>query len=307
MNKKLLITLFISIIAISGITYMIVTGRFLDQTPTEIPEEVTEVETDYAPEAYEVIGHSVENRDIRAFSFGSGEDSLVFVGAMHGGYEWNSALLSYELIDYFIANPDTIPENIKVVVIPVANPDGLFKVLGSSSRFEVEDAPHFDYADEISFSDDFVTGRFNAHNVDLNRNFDCKWKESAIWRDYEVSGGSAPFSEPETTAIRDYITRISPKAAVFFHSASNGVYTSFCEGDPLENTNALLKAYSGGSGYTGYNDYTYYEVTGDAGDWLSTIGIPAITVELSTHQVSEFEKNLAGIEAMFQLYSSNSE
>ena len=146
-------------------------------------------------------------------------------------------------------------------------------------------------------------GRFNANNVDINRNFDCKWQPEAVWRNYEVGAGNTAFSEPESAALRDYFTRISPEAVVLFHSASNGVYTSFCENDALPGTVELLRAYSGAAGYARYDDYPYYEITGDAGDWLSTVGIPAISVELSTHTAIEWEKNRAGIEAMFELYS----
>jgi len=303
MNKKLLIGLVIIVaIGISGILYMISTGKFL-KPDEEVVENIIEVDQDYSADKYEVIGKSVDGRDIRAFQFGAGEKTLVFVGAIHGGYEWNSALLSYEIIDHLTANPDAFPSDLEVVVIPVANPDGLNKVVGTSSRFFAKDAPQFDFADEISLEDSVVSGRFNANDVDLNRNFDCKWQAEAVWRDYTVGAGTKAFSEPESRAIRDYLTRVSPEAVVFFHSASNGVYTSFCEGDALKGTSDLLAIYSDATGYTRFDDYPYYEVTGDAADWLSTLNIPAISVELSKHTVIEWEKNLAGIEAMFEFYS----
>jgi len=302
MNKKLIIGLVV-VVGIGIIFYLVSSGIFT-KSDKEVAETITEVEEqDYAPDLYEVIGTSIEDRDIRAFNFGTGEKTLVYVGAIHGGYEWNSALLSYEIIDYFTENSGTIPSDIQVIVIPVANPDGLNKVLGTSSRFFAADAPQFDYADEISLEDTVVSGRFNANDVDLNRNFDCKWQAEAIWRDYTVSGGTKAFSEPESRAIADYLVRVSPEAVVFFHSASDGVYTSFCEGDALEGTSDLLAVYSDATGYTRYDDYPYYVVTGDVTDWLSTQGIPAISVELSRHTTIEWEKNLSGIEAMFELYS----
>ena len=207
------------------------------------------------------------------------------------------------MIDHLTANPDAVPSDLEVIVIPVANPDGLNKVIGTSSRFFAEDAPQFDFADEISLEDLVVLGRFNANDVDLNRNFDCKWQADAIWRDYTVNAGTEAFSEPESRAIRDYLARVSPKAVVFIHSVGNGVYTSFCEGDALEGTSDLLAIYSDATGYTRYDDYPYYEITGDAADWLSILGIPAITVELSKRTAIEWEKNLAGIEAMLEFYS----
>lgn len=299
--KKYLIAIVVILLISGGIYYL--AKRFGGSEPVVVDEPEIAAEDNYSPDSFEIIGKSVEGRLIRAFRFGTGEKTLVYIGALHGGYEWNSALLSYEIIDYLAANQSVIPDDIEVMVIPAANPDGLYKVLGTSGRFFAEDAPQFDYASEISFTDDAVSGRFNANNVDLNRNFDCRWQPDAIWRDYSVSAGTASFSEPETTAIRDFLLKKLPKAVVFFHSASGGVYTSFCESDASPGTVELLSTYSDATRYTRYDDYTYYEVTGDAADWLSTIGIPAITVELSTHTAIEWDKNRAGIEAMFNLYS----
>jgi predicted deacylase len=248
---------------------------------------------------YEVIGRSVEGREIQAYHFGEGENKLVLVGAIHGGYEWNSALLAYELIDYFKENPSEIPNGTKVTIIPVANPDGLAAVVGTSSRFAAADAPQFDFADEVKFSDPVVAARFNKDGVDLNRNFACQWQAQAVWRDYQVKAGTSAFSEPEARVLRDFFLREKLAGVIFYHSASNGAFTSFCgEADPLAGTASLLSTYATASGYPRYDDYPYYEVTGDAADWLSTQGIPAITVELSTHESIDWARNLAGVKAV---------
>lgn len=293
---------FVALIALaiigSGIYYVF--QKEENPSPAVVEEEKAE-ELDTNP--YEVIGYSIEEREIQAHRFGTGKTKLVYVGALHGGYEWNTALLSYKLIDHLTANPDFIPSDIEVIVIPVANPDGLYKVLGTSERFLAADAPQFDFASEVSLGNEVVSGRFNAKSVDLNRNFDCKWQPQATWGSHSVGAGTAAFSEPEAMALRNFFLEELPSVIVFFHSASNGVFASFCNDDALPGTVELLEVYSRASGYPPYNDYAFYEVTGDAADWLSTKGIPAITVELSTHDVIEWEKNLAGIEAMLELYS----
>jgi len=46
-----------------------------------------------------------------------------------------------------------------------------------------------------------------------------------------------------------------------------------------------------------------YPITGDAEGWLASIGVPAITVELSTHETLEWNKNLTGAKALFSYYS----
>ena len=263
-------------------------------------------DTNIKKPAYDVIGRSVENREIQAHRFGgpstrlgvNGNKKLVLVGAIHGGYEWNTAVLAYEFIDYFTANQNTIPSDTEVVVIPVANPDGLYKVVWTSERFNAEDAPQFNYSGEVDPYGPVAAGRFNANGVDLNRNFDCNWKSEAKWENRPVDAGTAPFSEPEAQALRDFFLAESPEAVIFFHSAGGGVYTSSCEEGILPSTARLLEAYNSVASYPESGAYTDYEVTGDAGDWISMLGIPAITVELSTHSAIEFEKNLAGVKAV---------
>ena len=240
-----------------------------------------------------IIGTSVEGRNIDAYKFGNGEIRLVFIGGIHGGYEWNSVVLAYKFIDYFEANPGVIPNNLTVTVIPSANPDGVYRVIGKVGHFTSADVPS-----EAAT----VPGRFNAHEVDLNRNFDCKWKPESIWRENVVSAGTKPFSEPETAAIQKFISENNPDAAVFWHSQSNAVYASQCEAGILPETLDIMNVYSRASGYSAVPSFNSYETSGDAEGWLASIGIPAITVELKTHETIEWEQNLAGIIALFEYY-----
>ena len=47
-----------------------------------------------------------------------------------------------------------------------------------------------------------------------------------------------------------------------------------------------------------------YEVNGASEDWLASVGIPAITVELKTHDTVEFDQNLLGIQALLKYIAS---
>lgn len=258
------------------------------QTPVDVPVTVAEP-------VVKIIGKSVEGRDIESYTYGSGEKHVAFVGGIHGGYEWNSVLLAYEFIDHLKANPDELGADLKVTIIPSANPDGLFDVIGKEGRFAMTDVPP-------SGSVPVGTGRFNARGVDLNRNFDCKWKPESTWRSQKVSAGVAPFSEPEAQAIQAFVLENKPDAVVFWHSQADAVYASECESGILPGTLAIMNAYAGATGYKAVDTFDAYEVTGDAEGWLASIGIPAITVELKTHEAVEWDRNLAGIKAMFAYY-----
>src|SRR3989344_1516908 len=108
--------------------------------PESARTAIESIETvDYAPER-RTIGLSVEGRPIEVYKYGKGETHLVFVGGIHGGYEWNSVVLSYEFMDYLDENPNAIPDNVSVTIIPSANPDGVYKVIGKEGRFVIADA-----------------------------------------------------------------------------------------------------------------------------------------------------------------------
>jgi hypothetical protein len=64
-----------------------------------------------------------------------------------------------------------------------------------------------------------------------------------------------------------------------------------------------MNTYADAARYPAVDSFNAYSITGDAEGWLASIGIPAITVELATHEAIEWEKNLAGIKGLFLLYS----
>ncbi len=276
------------LVTIAKITY-----DFFQPVITPPAAIVTEVKKDFTPKI-DILGFSAEGRPIESFTFGKGTSSIVFVGGVHGGYEWNSVLLAYTFIDYLEAHPEDIPKNVSVVIIPVLNPDGLYLVTGKTGRFQVSDVT----TDKTILSN----ARFNSHEVDLNRNFDCKWRPKSTWQSKIVSAGTAPFSEPEAKALQGFIRANTPEAVVFWHSQSNGVYASMCEDGILPEALTLMNTYSLASGYKAYKIFGAYETTGAADDWLASINIPAITVELETHETIEWERNLAGGRAVIGKY-----
>lgn len=242
-----------------------------------------------------VLGTSVENSEITAYHFGTGDKELLFVGGIHGGYEWNTALVAYELMDYLKANPAAIPANVKVTVIPALNPDGLKKVVGKEGRFAKAD---------VSTSDDVVvSGRFNGNGVDLNRNFDCDWQPKGVWMTKTVSGGSKAFSEPESLAFKSYVEAHNPAAVVAWYSSAGGVFSSNCHNGVLPEVKTLTNMYAKASGYPASASYDFYKLTGDMPNWLAKKNIPAISVLLTNHQDTEWDKNLAGIKALLKYYA----
>ena len=221
----------------------------------------------------EVIGYSVAGRRIEAYTVGWGSRPLVFVGAIHGGAEWATGDLVARAAEYFRLRAAEAPPALSFVFIPYANPDGLA-------------AGHV------------RAGRFNAHQVDLNRNWDCNWASESKWNDETVSGGPAAFSEPETLALRDYLLRLQPALVVFYHSRAGTVAAGACA-ESLPRSVAAARLAARVTGYR-YTEENFYEVSGDAAGYLNQQGIPAIEIELWTHSNMDWEINTAGMRALAQ-------
>ena len=242
-----------------------------------------------------VLGQSAGGHDIVAYHYGEGEKEVLFVGGIHGGYEWNTALVTYNIMDYLAQNPSAVPTGVKATVIPVLNPDGLNKVVGTTTKFA---------ASAVSSSEATqISGRPNGNGVDLNRNFDCDWKAEGTWRSTKVSGGTAAFSEPESKAVKAYIEANNPAAVIVYFSAAGGVYSSNCHDGVSAETSALTKAYATASGYSAHEEFDFYSITGDITNWLAKINVPAISVLLTNHTDVEWTKNQKGVEAMLKHYT----
>lgn len=226
-----------------------------------------------------LVGMSVEGRRIVARQFGDGERAILLAGGMHGGWEANTVKLIDELITHFERNPDDVLPGVRLILIPVINPDGLAR--GRTPE-----------------------GRFNSNGVDLNRNWGCDWSPEAVWRQMPVNPGGQAFSEPETRALADFVGAQRPVIALFYHSAAAGVYAGHCNGD--HGSAAMAAVLGEATGYDHGEAFSAYPVNGTAASWADGLGIASADVELATWTNSEFERNLRGIMALQRWVTGNS-
>jgi hypothetical protein len=132
-----------------------------------------------------------------------------------------------------------------------------------------------------------------SFGVDLNRNYGYKWGGSGSSGDTwsETYRGPAPFSEPETQAVRDFLQQTTPKALVTYHSYSQLVLYSWgYTYDPapdatLLHSLAVAMADSirtiHGKSYSPQQASNLYLASGDTTDWLyGLFSVPAFTIEL---------------------------
>ena len=218
-----------------------------------------------------IIGQSAEGRDILAWRFGRGDKTLLLVGGIHTGFESNTVLLINALVAHFEGTPVDVLPGMSIILIPVLNPDGL--VRGRNAD-----------------------GRFNANNVDLNRNWGCDWTATAYWKQEIVNPGTRPFSEPETQALQTFIQQIRPTAALFYHSAANGIFEGTC--NDVVDSAQLATILCDASGYPYGKPFTAYTVSGTESNWADGQGILSADVELAGTRDAEFDRNLRGILAV---------
>ncbi len=127
-----------------------------------------------------VVGRSVEGRALTCQVLGDGGEVVLIMATIHGNEPAGTPLVR-RLIERLAGEPELLCGR-RVVVLPVANPDGL--------------ARHT---------------RNNARGVDLNRNF-----PATNWRSRRRNG-PAPLSEPESRAIHDLLERYAPVRIVTIH------------------------------------------------------------------------------------------
>ncbi len=249
--------------------------RWRDATPAappstdayhDVDETIAALEAlaDAAPDLVELVevGRSVEGREIVGLRLSTADAPVAtwrLVGAHHGN-EWSSAEVALDAADRLVAaygsdaELTALLDRDEVWVIPHANPDGVAR-----------------------------NSRYNANNVDINRNYGYQWRDS------EYRSGDAPFSEPEPRALRALHAWMPATAGLTFHSGALNIgwvwnYTTTPSDDDAVVT-GLADLYASACTADGFwqtNGAEWYITYGDTTDWAyGTRGVLDYTVEVS--------------------------
>lgn len=231
------------------------------------------------------IGQSHNARPLEVVRFGHGPTRLMLVGGLHAGYAPGTVALAHQVIAYLEENQAAIPATLTLDILPNANPDSP----ATPGLYE---------------------GRLNSRQVDLNRNWDCNWAADPPWRGETMvgAGGQAPFSEPETSALRDFIMEQPPTGVVFWLArASQGLVSPGSCGEPTTTSTALTRLYATAAGYPSvhYDSLIGQPLNGDSVNWLDAQGIPAIAVLLPDYTVADWEHNRQALLALLAAYAAD--
>ena len=261
----------------------------------ELEAELRVLEASYPGlAAVHVIGQSLEGRNIYGLKISDNvgldeeEAETLFLGCHHAR-EWISVevplLIGRHLLENYSADSRVrdIVDRSEVWIVPLVNPDGL----------EYSIHVYRYWRKNRRANDD------GSFGVDLNRNYGWEWgcdnNGSSPYPQSAVYRGTAPFSEPESAAVRDFVGRRSFLGLVSFHSFGQIILYPWgyaripVEGEGAERMIALaeemsrrMESYRGTRYAFGQAGSSLYLTNGDTTDWAFGVhGIPAYTIEVS--------------------------
>ncbi|MNK57280.1 Carboxypeptidase T precursor [compost metagenome] len=220
------------------------------------------------------------DRDIVALKVGKGTGKPVLVfAACHHPRELVTPEMVLRMAQLLIGQYGQDPEitawvdTREIWLVPMVNPDGhALAAKGANQRKNTND----------------VTGGKRRVGVDLNRNYATAWGTvgDSPQPESDTFRGKAPFSEPETQAMRDLMTAKKPVFLLTIHSYSNMVLWPWDhKSDPAPDPRlaAIGKEFGKLSGYKAQQGSELYLNGGDDVDWaFETLGTLSYTIEIGS-------------------------
>jgi len=243
-------------------------NAYIDQLAGEFPGLVT----------VRTIGTSLEGREIRAFDVVSpdapADAPVVLFNAGQHAREWIGPATTLYIADRMLrefgsdGRTSDVVNNVRVVFVPLVNPDGYVYTWNVNRNWRKNRRNNGD----------------GTWGVDNNRNWSEYWGGSGS-SDYggsETYHGAAPFSEPETRALRDLaLSEPHLVAHVDWHSYSQLLlypYDGF-QSSPIGSERDFFVAlgddmaetiwHTTGRNYTPEPGYQLYIASGTCSDWFS--------------------------------------
>ncbi|XP_026321189.1 carboxypeptidase B-like isoform X1 [Hyposmocoma kahamanoa] len=226
-----------------------------------------------------VVGCSNEGRDLKIIKISNSDSDncSVWIDAGVHAREWIGPAVNTYIANYIATNFKTLPKyvtNKDWYFLPVANPDG------------------YEYSHTVDRmwrkNKACINGR--CVGVDLNRNFSFAWggNGSSAVPSHNFFRGRQPFSEPESSAIRDVLSNdsLAFKVYITLHSYGQVIIFPFACTDNLcpgyirllEGATIMSKSIYQTSGRiykVGISKDVMYRASGTSNDWShAVVGIP---------------------------------
>ena len=268
-------------------------------TFAEIEEQLDILYADYPNLITEKVslGTSLEGRNVWMVKMSDNpnldeaEAEMLYTG-LHHAREPMSYMNLFYFMHWLAENYETDPEAAALLngrelyFIPAVNPDGLV--------YNQQIAPNGGGMQRKNMRE---TCSFGIDGIDLNRNYSYMWAYDNVGSSpdgcSETYRGTAPFSEPETEIVKNFVEAHDFKIALNYHSYGNLFIRPFGYDPDLslpEEDFEIFIEY--GEAMTQYNGYLFgtgietvgYTVNGEACDWMyGEHGIYAYTPEVGNN------------------------
>ncbi len=234
------------------------------------------------------IGRSIEGRDLNIIHISQDISTTInkqniFIVGCHHAREWISVEIPLLFAKYLLENQDisAVKKALEanIYILPILNPDGL--------EFSIHNYRY--WRKNRKYTGDFIWG------IDLNRNYGYMWgfdnDGSSPSPESETYRGWAPFSEPETEALRQFLLANPPDGSISFHNYSQLIlipwgYT-YEKPEDFEEMETIASKMSekifnvNGRYYDFGGADALYLVNGGSDDWIyGTFKTPSFTIEL---------------------------
>jgi len=209
---------------------------------------------------FEIIGESVDGRNIYSLSIGFGQKTIMFETGIHAAEGGNVLFMMKYLNDlvhqYEQKDEDIIKllNEVKIVVVPLVNPDGYLAHLFGYQKLNNQSLYAYQSAGEITYSN----YKANANGIDINRSFPSQ-HGGLYYRKYQLSrtvsfkptlgkmdyyAGEILGSEPETRGIMYWQHKYLSQsfAYISLHSAGRVIYAGKPNLSERINTNSQVLA-----------------------------------------------------------------
>ncbi len=226
------------------------------------------------------IGRTVKNQRLLVYRFGSGPRVRLVVAGTHGPDGLPGASLAERLMAAVRKTPSIIPADVTLFILPALNPDS---------------APGVDD----------LAGVWNAHGVDLNRNFAFKW--SPTWDNTgcklgQGGAGEQALSEPEAQALVEFIGQNRVEMLLHYNRSFDGVQAG--GRPPSPEAAALAAAFAEAMGTP--PKVSDCPVNGMLSAWAADQGILALDAPPPAPGEAAMRQNIAAFQAWLNWVVSTS-
>ena len=246
-----------------------------------------------------VIGKTEFNRDIIAVERTLNQSfyTAILLSGIHARENISSDVV-FEMIRQNLFDKIT---DFNLSFILIANPDGVELQSGAIGSFSKEIQKSLIQIN--GNSEDFSMWKANARGVDINNNFDARYKTNVHANFPSSQGYIGEFaeSEMETQAIVSYTKKKNPFITISYHTKGEEIYFNFFQDEKrLKRDESIALQFAKSTGYRIVN--VENSSSGGYKDWcVEKLKIPALTIELGndslTHPIARehikeiFDKN----------------